>query len=145
MSRSGYGDYYFDNWDVIRWRGAVASAIRGRRGQAFLKEMLAALDALPEKKLVREDLENEYGVCALGAVGRMRGLDMSQIDPEDPEQVIGAFKISNALAREIMWYNDDAWWHLTDEQRFEKMRNWVAKKIKADNAADRVSSSTDHE
>lgn len=145
MSRSGYGEDRYDHWAVIRWRGAVASAIRGRRGQAFLKEMLAALDALPEKKLVREDLENEYGVCALGAVGRMRGLDMSKIDPEDCEQVIDAFKISSALAREIMWYNDDAWCQLTDDQRFEKMRNWVAKKIKDDNDADSISSSADHE
>jgi hypothetical protein len=37
MSRSGYSDD-LENWSLIRWRGAVASAIRGRRGQAFLRE-----------------------------------------------------------------------------------------------------------
>ena len=46
MSRSGYGDD-IGQWDLIRWRGAVQSAMCGKRGQAFLKEMLAALDALP--------------------------------------------------------------------------------------------------
>ena len=55
MSRSGYHDG-IDQWDLIRWRGAVASAIRGKRGQAFLREMLDALDALPEPKLIAHDL-----------------------------------------------------------------------------------------
>src|SRR5262245_16738600 len=36
----------------MRWRGAVHAAIFGKRGQAFLTELLAALDALPEKKLL---------------------------------------------------------------------------------------------
>ena len=46
MSRSGYTDDMEDMWQHICWRGAVASAIRGRRGQAFLREMLAAMDAI---------------------------------------------------------------------------------------------------
>jgi hypothetical protein len=43
-------------WSHIRWRGAVASAIRGGRGQAFLREMLAAMDAMPVKRLVANEL-----------------------------------------------------------------------------------------
>jgi hypothetical protein len=72
MSRSGYSDDC-DQWDMIRWRGAVASSIRGARGQAFLKEMLAALDALPEPKLIAEELESDGAVCAIGAVGPFAG------------------------------------------------------------------------
>lgn len=56
MSRSGYSDD-LDSWSMIRWRGAVTSATRGARGQAFFREMLAALDAMPEKKLIADDLE----------------------------------------------------------------------------------------
>jgi len=34
MSRSGYVDNGdIEQWDLIRWRGAVASAIRGKRGE----------------------------------------------------------------------------------------------------------------
>lgn len=44
MSRSGYNDDC-DGWALIRWRGAVNSAINGKRGQAFLRELVAALDA----------------------------------------------------------------------------------------------------
>jgi hypothetical protein len=65
VSRSGYSDGC-EGWDLIRWRGAVESAIRGKRGQAFLKELLAALDALPEKKLVANELVTLQGqVCIL--------------------------------------------------------------------------------
>ena len=111
MSRSGYSDDYdYDQWQGIMWRGAVASAIRGKRGQAFLKEMLAALDALEESRLVSDVLQDPYdtaAVCALGAVGKTRGLDMEKIYPEDRETVAGAFGIPNALASEIMFLNDD--------------------------------------
>lgn len=31
MNRSGYVDAYDDSWHVIKWRGAVASAVRGKR------------------------------------------------------------------------------------------------------------------
>jgi hypothetical protein len=58
MSRSGFNlDGEYDQWACIRWQGAVKSAIRGKKGQAFLKELLSALDAMPEKKLIAEELE----------------------------------------------------------------------------------------
>ena len=61
MSRSGYVDAddcdEGEQWRHIRWRGAIKSAIRGKRGQAFLREMLDALDALPQKRLVPNVLQ----------------------------------------------------------------------------------------
>ena len=107
MSRSGYSDDC-DGWALIRWRGAVTQAIRGARGQAMLRELMQALDALPEKTLAADSLvtaDGEY--CALGALGRARGIDMSTIDPEDCAAVAGAFGIAKALAAEIMFLNDD--------------------------------------
>ena len=70
MSRSGYDDGCCDdsNWNLIRWRGAVNSAIRGKRGQSLLREMREAMDAMPDKRLVAEQLVCEDGVCALGTV-----------------------------------------------------------------------------
>ena len=55
MSRSGYSDD-LETWQLIKWRGQVMSAIRGKRGQKFLRELLAALDAMPKKILITEDL-----------------------------------------------------------------------------------------
>src|ERR1043165_286590 len=110
MSRSGYSDDCDSQearWTLIRWRGAVNSAIKGKRGQAFLREALAALDALPEKRLIAKDLAAHGEFCTLGAVGARRGIDMSEVDPEDYETVAPMFGISEALAREIVYLNDD--------------------------------------
>lgn len=153
MSRHGYSDDGDDdNLSLGRWRGWVASAIRGKRGQAFLKEMLAALDAMPEKRLVAEDLETADGaVCALGAVGKARGVDMKPIDPEDYGRVAATFGIAGPMAQEIMYVNDEigpdwveaygppryrghkvyARIDVTPEKRFEKVHAWVVSKIKA--------------
>lgn len=127
MSRSGYVDDYDDDWALIRYRGAVKSAIRGRRGQAFLREMIAALDALPEKKLIANELREPTGeVCAIGAVGAARGVDMAGLDPDDAETVAATFGISPALAREIVYENDEGVYSReTPEQRFARMRRWA--------------------
>ena len=130
MSRSGYVDDCENNWSLICWRGAVNSAIKGRRGQAFLKEMLEALDALPEKKLIASELEQDGQVCALGAIGKARGMDMSDVDPYDRETVAGKFGIADALAAEIMHHNDDIYFgDATPEGRFRSVRRWVESSI----------------
>lgn len=131
MSRSGYSDDCDNDWQAIMWRGAVASALRGKRGQSFLKEMLAALDAMPEKKLIAHELEQEGAVCAIGAVGKNRGIDMSELDPEDYQGVANKFGISRALAQEIVFMNDEASYTAeTPERRFERMREWVESEIR---------------
>ena|SRR5436190_4694934 len=129
MSRSNYSDDC-DGWDLIRWRGAVASAIGGKRGQKLLREMADALDAMPKKELIAESLEANGEVCALGCVGRSKGIDMSHIDPEEPELVARAFNVSSALVQEIAFENDEAWRHETPKHRWTRMRNWVSQNIK---------------
>lgn len=137
MSRSGYSEDYGcdDQWELIRYRGAVTSAIKGARGQAFLKDLLAALDAMPEKRLVHGYLEQSGEVCALGAIGRARGLDLAKFrsDPDDDSSTLNmadALNIAKALAREIVFENDDALDRCTPEVRFSYMRQWVAAQIK---------------
>ena len=126
MTRSGYSDDPDSNWAIIIWRGAVASALKGKRGQAFLKEMLAAFDALETKRLVANELQQEGEVCALGAVGLRRGLDMERLDPEDYDTVASTFAIAGAMAREIMYENDESGvYNETPEQRYMRMRRWV--------------------
>lgn len=131
MSRSGYSEDC-EMWDLIRWRGAVKSGIRGNRGQAFLKEMLAALDAMPQKRLIADELEKDGQVCAMGAVGLKRGIDMSWIDPDDRGQVAETFGISRAMAAEIAYENDDR--HETPEHRWSRMRLWVTENLQGETA-----------
>ena len=133
MNRSGYNDDCDDAACNV-WRGAVASAIRGKRGQAFLHELLTALDAMPEKRLAAEALRDDEGtVCALGVVGHARGLDLAAIDPEDRTAVAGAFGIAEAMAAEIMWENDMGYrWSdgaYGDNRRWAYMRDWAQRHL----------------
>ena len=141
MSRSGYVDDCWDcdedaQWRMIRYRGAVKSALRGHRGQAFLRELVEALDAMPVKELVAHDLKNECGVCAMGAVGLVRGLDMSSLDPDNAEGVSGVFDIATSMAREIAFENDECGHYKeTPYQRWCRMRLWAQDQIKPTEAS----------
>jgi len=135
MSRSGYSDD-LDPEELTMWRGAVASAIRGKRGQAFLREMLVSLDALQEKRLIVGELQDEHGaVCALGSVGASRGLDMSHLSYDDNrDKLASVFDVAGALVAEIEFINDDDFGYLssaeTEGRRFHRVRNWVVENIK---------------
>ena len=137
MSRSGYSDDV-DNWALIRWRGMVASATRGKRGQAFFKDLLAAMDEMPVKELIAEDLEvPETGeVCALGCLGKKRGVDLAALDPQEPDAVAKVFDIAPCLAQEIVYENDEGTSILeTPAERWTRMRKWVEAQIKTEAAA----------
>ena len=133
MTRSGYNDDIdnIDNWDLIRWRGAVLSATRGNRGQAFLRELLSALDRLPEKRLIQNEFESGGEVCALGAVMRERGITSAENWLfDDGESAAASLNIARALACDVMWVNDEGGWRTeTPEMRYERVRKWVASLI----------------
>lgn len=145
MSRSGYSDDCDNHWQWIQWRGRVASAMRGKRGQAFLQEMLEAMASLPVRKLIKDELEatdrvsfSHWGlieadsVCAIGAVGKARGIDMTALDPEDYAGVAATFNIPEVLAQEIVYMNDEAGrYKETPEERFERMRRWIENSLYA--------------
>lgn len=136
MSRSGYNDDYDENL-VNLYRGTVSRAIGGKRGQAFLKEMLSAMDAMADQRLIANELDESttgsgHGVCAIGSVGKARGIDMTGVDPEDSYKVSGMFNIADCMAREIVYMNDEAWdvRRETPEQRFARMRKWIISNIR---------------
>lgn len=153
MSRAGYADDCEDPLRDGRWRAAVNSAMRGKRGQAFLREALTTLDAMPDKRLVAGHLQFDGwqgpwdgeevivggdeltdwrgvpmpmgSVCLLGAVGRARGTDMTGLDPHDMDTVAPTFGIADAMAREIVYWNDECGHGETPEQRWARMRKWI--------------------
>lgn len=113
MSRSGYTDEIDDNWQYITWRGRVASSIRGKRGQALLRELLAALDAMEDKRLYPNNFATAEGeFCALGVLGAARGTKMDDLgdaqDGCDERAVAERFGVAAPLVQEIMWLNDEA-------------------------------------
>lgn len=130
MSRCGYSDD-LDTLDLGRWRGQVASAIRGKRGQKFFADLIAALDALPQRRLVKDEFEAAEGeVCALGALGKARGVNLAELDTEDYEQLGGAFDIAHQLAQEVMYVNDECGWQPSPEERWVLVRAWAERQLR---------------
>lgn len=137
MSRSGYNDDCdYDHANL--YRANVDRAIAGKRGQAFLRELIAALDAMAEKKLIAESFAAGEGVCALGSVARVRGVTEKLPDPEQcdeyevGERAARVLGIAECMAREIMYENDGEW-RLeteTDEQRWERIHRWAESKLR---------------
>jgi hypothetical protein len=133
MSRSGYSDDIEDDLAAGRWRAQVASATRGRRGQALFRELAAAMDAMPEKRLIAEELVTADGeCCALGVVCKARGIEdkARAVDPEEPEEVGALLDIAHQLAQEIAYENDEARDNEIPEARWTRMRAWVQGQIK---------------
>ena len=129
--RYGYSDDC-DGRDLAMWRGRVASATRGARGQKLLQDCLTALDAMPEKRLIRDELVGANGeVCLLGAGARVRGIsDIAKIDPEDHHILAKRFDVASCLIQEIEYVNDDyCIGSETPEQRYARVRKWLVENI----------------
>lgn len=146
MSRSGYVDDIDDYLQVGRYRAQISSATRGKRGQEFFRAVVEALDAMPEKRLVRNPIStaaNQFGeyeydslgdkdrnVCVLGALAMHRGLPVD-IDAEDHAKLGETFNIAHQLAAEAMYMNDEYYdRNYTPETRWIKMREWAVSQLK---------------
>lgn len=133
MSRSGYSD---DGDYIALWRGNVERAIKGKKGQEFFRELLAALDALPNKRLIPHELVSEDGeCCALGAVAMARKLDVAAVDESEPEEVAAALGIRAMLTQEVAYMNDEYQRLNTPEERWQRIRNWVVSNLDATQVA----------
>lgn len=127
MSRSGYIDDFEDPLELGQYRGRVASAIRGKRGQAFLRRLVAALDAMPEKRLITDELRNGNDRCALGVVMGDNEAALA-LDPESHNAIGKALDIAPCLVAEVEYENDDE--ESTPERRWHYMRAWAVRHIK---------------
>jgi hypothetical protein len=132
MSRSGYTDD-LDSTELNLYRGAVDRALGGKRGQQLLKELVEAMDKMPEKRLIAEKLVTPEGCCALGVVACARNLDISKVDPDAPEQVSKVFNIARSMAMEIVYINDECGPYgreETPEERWVRVYAWAKDLIK---------------
>ena len=129
MNRSGYTDDC-DEDEADEWECKLNDAMASPEGQAFLRELAAALDALPDKWLIEEQLVDEEGdCCAIGAVCKARGIDTAGMD-NDLGCVAERLGVPLPLACEIVNENDDC--RETPDVRWHRMRKWIERKIKKD-------------
>ncbi len=130
MSRSGYSEDIADVLAAGRWSARVNNAIRSRRGRAFLTELAAAMDAMPVKELIADELiDDEGSCCAIGVVCKARGVSVNGVNVEDSAQVASLVDIAEPLAAEIEFQNDEVvcYWdrNETPAERWCRMRRWV--------------------
>ena len=138
MSRSGYieDDYEY----AALYRGCVARAIRGKRGQRALIDIISALDEMPDKKLIASSFSCEEGDCVLGAMARKRGVNMDDLevvsdefgdDTANSREVGRRLEIAPSMAAEAMYENDEGSYNCeTPEQRWTRMRSWAVSNLK---------------
>ena len=135
MDRSNYTED--PNDDVLaygRYRGQAASCIRGKRGQAFIRELLEALDGMENKELISGKLINEKGqACAIGAVllGRGKSEDEVQaIEYDDSRSVALELGIPCQLVGEIEFMNDN--FYTSDHHnsmRWRYIKQWAEQQV----------------
>jgi hypothetical protein len=112
-----------------------------------LRDLVAALDALPVRELEAGSFESSGCYCALGALAHHKGIPIpdeirevifDEYDDElDADMVGDMFNIAAVLAREVMYENDEGGYFQfdPDEQkvrrnRWARVRQWAAAKIK---------------
>ena len=148
MSRSGYTeDFGYDEPGRMNlYRGNVARAIQGKRGQAMLRELAVAMDAMPVRGLVARSFKGKDGkVCPLGCLLVARGVDVGPLDAavgDDDEyadsvaqEAADAVGVARSMAAEVMFENDDPFGFRgpeTDEERWARMRRWVDSQIRGE-------------
>jgi hypothetical protein len=126
-------------------------SIEGKAGQKSLRELEAALLALPEKRLIADELENAEGeVCAIGAIKKYRGVDVES-DPQEMEEVGVELGMPRLVAWKVVALNDfdngeyvEAFgptyhgmklWEfvpVTPERRYEMVLAWVRQQIQSE-------------
>lgn len=120
------------------WQSNCDRSLLGRRGQNALRELEAALLALPDKRLIAGELDNGDDCCAVGALARTKE---TLIDSDDPEEVGIACGMPRLVAWKTVEVNDiilSTKWeppskefphgrsvNLTPEERYEKVLKWV--------------------
>ncbi len=136
MSRSGYSDDNDCDIPQELYQQAVNRAISGKRGQTFLHALAEEMDAMPAKRLIKNELLTDAGeVCAMGVICKARGLDVTEVDECDRDAVGKLLDIAPALAAEIAYQNDQDFERReireqTPEERWVRMRKWVAGQLK---------------
>jgi hypothetical protein len=77
MSRISYSEEEDYPGQFSLWQGNCQRSLKGKAGQAALRELEAALLALPDKRLIAgKVIDAEGEVCAIGALAKHKGRDL---------------------------------------------------------------------
>lgn len=140
----------FDNQAAL-WEANLERSLKGRKGQATLRGLEAALLALPEKRLIADDTISPDGsVCAIAALAQYRGYQGNMTLPAQPDwdnedypdspywdefehqeavedamvKIATDLGVPPMVAKAIIYENDDAYVR-TPEDRYRKVLHWT--------------------
>lgn len=142
MTRISYSDDETYPGQFHLWQANCRRSLAGKNGQAALRELEAALMALPEKRLIAGAFEDEGDVCPIAAVAKHRGLTATDIKAdldEEMEEVGVELGMPRLVAWKIVALNDieidgrymgTAFIPVTPEDRYERVLAWVRGNIK---------------
>lgn len=158
MSRTSYSDDEYFPGQFALWRANVNRSLAGARGQAALRDLEAALLALPEKRLIADDVAKGGEVCAVGALVAHRKVSLGQAredvlkelggEPRDEEWEDGdeegeteAIGVEAGIPRLVAWrlveLNDMDLECASPEQRYEKVLAWTRRRLTGGQREDR--------
>lgn len=112
MSRISYSEEEDYPGQFGLWNGNVVRSIKSRQGQASLRELEAALLALPDKRLIAGLLRDKDGeVCGLGALALYKGHELVADEPKDNDEYdeidlsyeMEEFGVSLGMPRLVAW------------------------------------------
>jgi hypothetical protein len=132
--RISYTDQEYFPGQFGLWQGNCNRSLMGRGGQKSLRELEAALLALPDKRLVSGEFDNGEDVCAIGALARHRRI-VPKSDPESEMEEVG---VECGMPRLVAWkvvevndtyfdfrYEGGERVAYTPEERYSKVLEWV--------------------
>lgn len=153
--RIGYSDEEDYPGQFGLWQGNCQRSLKGRAGQAALRELEAALLALPDKRLIEGELADDEGsVCAIGALAKHEGRLTEELRAEgeyDMEDVGVDLGMPRLVAWKVVemndiqfagtdlvfgegpyrWPGEQPYFYvpITPEQRYERMLAWVREQL----------------
>jgi hypothetical protein len=154
MGRAGggvvRGDWTSDDENAISpglWRVNLERSLYSPKGQATLRDLEAALLALPVKRLVGNDLAADGTVCAIGALEAyirvikygwtweevLSSMQEEYVEEDDGNaltvQTGRRHGFSTMAASEVAMQNDEVCSGMPPEERYEYMLMWTRRYI----------------
>ena len=124
------------------WQANCRRSRQGKKGQAALRDLEAALLAMPEKRIQKDifvDLNGES--CAIGALMLHRNIsagmpreqavaECAVLDPLETEEYGVILGLPRLVAWAVAVENDEWWWEdEIPEKRYLRMLAWVREEI----------------
>lgn len=109
MSRFEYDDYEPDGPAITyeMWEYNLNRSIKSGNGQALLRTLRSALEALPSKRLIQSRLAKDGEVCAVGAFRAAQLARDNEISMPEAIAKLEDIEVAQMRKRDPGWHEDE--------------------------------------